>query len=140
MKHTLFLTASFSTVLLSATLSIKDIDQKVSQIQAPRGAMDGSLFNKVSDPFVYYDRNKTTGAIIIPKEGSEDSNATRVSAIMNGKAFIGGSWKRVGDSAGIYKITKINTNGVLLSNGKKTKKVYLKNSSNEKNLIKIQGR
>jgi hypothetical protein len=43
MKHTLFLTASFSTVLLSATLSIKDIDQKVSQIQAPRGAMDGSL-------------------------------------------------------------------------------------------------
>ncbi|MDD5359626.1 MAG: hypothetical protein PHI79_01500 [Sulfurovaceae bacterium] len=140
MKHAIFLWAIFSTILLATTLSIKDIDQKVSQIQSPRGGLDGSLFNKVSDPFVYYDRNKTTGAIIMPKGDSEESNATRVSAIMNGKAFIGGGWKKVGDTTGSYKITGINSNCVYLNNGKNTKKVFLNNSSKEKNLIKIQGR
>lgn len=140
MKYTLFLWATLSTLLLATTLSIKDIDQKVSQIQSPRGGLDGSLFNKVSDPFVYYDRNKTTGAIIMPKGDSEDSNATKVSAIMNGKAFIGGGWKKVGDTTGSYKITRIDANCVYLNNGKKTKKVLLNNSSKEKKLIKIQGR
>ena len=140
MKYTLFLWATISTMLLATTLSIKDIDQKVSQIQSPRGGLDGSLFNKVSDPFVYYDRNKTTGAIIMPKEDGEDSNATKISAIMNGKAFIGGGWKKVGDTAGSYKITKIDVNCVYLNNGKKTKKVLLNNSSKENKLIKIQGR
>lgn len=140
MKYTLFLWATLSTILLATTLSIKDIDQKVSQIQSPRGGLDGSLFNKVSDPFVYYDRNKTTGAIIMPKEDGEDSNATKISAIMNGKAFIGGGWKKVGDTTGSYKITRIDANCVYLNNGKKTKKVLLNNSSKEKKLIKIQGR
>ena len=140
MKYTLFLWATLSTILLATTLSIKDIDQKVSQIQSPRGGLDGSLFNKVSDPFVYYDRNKTTGAIIMPKEDGEDSNATKISAIMNGKAFIGGGWKKVGDTAGSYKITKIDANCVYLNNGKKTKKVLLNSSSKENKLIKIQGR
>lgn len=140
MKYTLFLWANLSTILLATTLSIKDIDQKVSQIQSPRGGLDGSLFNKVSDPFVYYDRNKTTGAIIMPKDDGEDSNATKISAIMNGKAFIGGGWKKVGDTTGSYKITRIDANCVYLNNGKKTKKVLLNNSSKEKKLIKIQGR
>lgn len=140
MKYKIFLLATLSTMLIATTLSIKDIDQKVSQIQSPRGGLDGSLFNKVSDPFVYYDRNKTTGAIIMPKADSEDSNATKVSAIMNGKAYIGGGWKKVGDTTGAYKITKISPSSVDLSNGQKTKKVYLNNSSKNKNLIKTQGR
>lgn len=140
MKYTLFLWATLSTILLATTLSIKDIDQKVSQIQSPRGGLDGSLFNKVSDPFVYYDRNKTTGAIIMPKEDGEDSNATKISAIMNGKAFIGGGWKKVGDTTGSYKITRIDANCVYLNDGKKTKKVLLNNSLKEKKLIKIQER
>lgn len=140
MKYTIFLWATLSTILLATTLSIKDIDQKVSQIQSPRGGLDGSLFNKVSDPFVYYDRNKTTGAIIMPKDSDEDSNATKISAIMNGKAFMGGGWKKVGDTAGSYKITRIDANCVYLNDGKKTKKVLLNNSSKEKKLIKIQGR
>lgn len=140
MKYTLFLWATLSTILLATTLSIKDIDQKVSQIQSPRGGLDGSLFNKVSDPFVYYDRNKTTGAIIMPKEDGEDSNTTRISAIMNGRAFINGGWKKVGDTTGSYKITRIDANCIYLNNGKKTKKVLLNNSLKEKKLIKIQGR
>lgn len=140
MKYKISLWATLSTALIATTLSIKDIDQKVSQIQSPRGGLNGSLFDKVSDPFVYYDRNKTTGAIIMPKEDSEESNATKVSAIMNGKAYIGGGWKKVGDTAGAYKITKISPNSVDLSNGQKIKKVYLNNSSKNKNLIKIQGR
>lgn len=140
MKYTIFLWATLSTILLATTLSIKDIDQKVSQIQSPRGGLDGSLFNKVSDPFVYYDRNKTTGAIIMPKDSDEDSNVTKVSAIMNGKAFMGGGWKKIGDTAGSYKITRIDANCVYLNDGKKTKKVLLNNSSKEKKLIKIQGR
>jgi hypothetical protein len=140
MKYTIFLSIVLVGTLYATTLSVKDIDQKVSQIQSPRGGLHGSLFDKVSDPFVYYDRNKTTGAIIMPKGDEEDSNITKLSAIMNGKAFMDGGWKKVGDAIGIYKVAKISSNVVYLNNGKKTKKVYLNNNSNEKNLIKIQGR
>ncbi len=137
MKYTIFLSIVLTGTLLSATLSIKDIDQKVAQIRAPRGGLNSSIFNVVADPFVYYDRNKTTGAIIMPKETDEDSNATKLSAIMNGKAFIGGSWKKVGDTAGSYTITKIGQSSVFLNNGKKTKKIHLNRGSNEKKLIKF---
>ncbi|MBD3807944.1 MAG: hypothetical protein IE880_04420 [Epsilonproteobacteria bacterium] len=138
MKYPIFLSISLVGALFATTLSIKDIDKKVTQIGEPRGGLNSSIFNTVSDPFVYYDRNKTTGAIIIPKETGEDSNVTKLSAIMNGKAFIGGIWKKVGDTAGRYTITKIGSNSVVLNNGKKTKKVYLNSSSsNEKKLIKF---
>ncbi len=138
MKYTIFLSIVLTGTLFAATLSIKDIDQKVAQIGAPRGGLNSSIFNVVSDPFVYYDRNKTTGAIIMPRETDEDFNVTKLSAIMNGKAFIGGSWKKVGDAAaGGYTITKIGQSSVFLNNGKKTKKVHLNRGLNEKKLIKF---
>ena len=77
----------------------------------------------VSHPFVYFERNATTGAIITPKKENDDTIV--ISGIMNNKAYIDGSWKRVGEKVGDYTIGSIGINAVILSNGRKSKNFLL---------------
>ena len=135
MKKVAFIALLMMSTANAIGLSAQDIDIKVAKIQVTRGGMDISKFQTVSDPFVYYERNASTGAIIAPKTEDEIT----IAAIMNSKAYIDGSWKKVGDRIGSYVIKSIGVNFVILKNGGKIKKLFIGNKQ-ENNFIKIQGR
>jgi hypothetical protein len=135
MKQIILIAAAVITTTYSASLSTQDIDKKVSEIQATRNGMNVARFETMSDPFVYFDRNASTGAIITPKM----ENVITIGAIMNGKAYIDGNWKKVGDKVGSYTIKSIGTNVVTLKNGGEIKKLFIGNKQ-ENSLIKLQGR
>ena len=116
-------------------LSAQEINTKVAKIQVTRGGMDVSKFQTVSDPFFYFERNATTGAIITPKTEDEIT----IAAIMNNKVYIDGGWKKAGDTIGSYTIKSIGPNFIILKNGGKMKKLFIGNNQ-ENNFIKIQGR
>ncbi len=135
MKQIIMIAAAVITTTYSASLSTQDIDKKVSEIQATRNGMNVIRFETMSDPFVYFDRNASTGTIITPKM----ENEVTIGAIMNGKAYIDGSWKKVGDKVGSYTIKSIGANVVIIRNGGEIKKLFIGNKQ-ENDLIKLQGR
>lgn len=138
MKQILIVAVLSGTVLLcAASLSVNEIDTMVAKIQTTRGGMNVAQFETVLDPFVYFERNATTGAIITPKKENDDTIV--ISGIMNNKAYIDGSWKRVGEKVGDYTIKSIGINTVILSNGRKIKKLFISDKK-DNNLIKLKVR
>jgi len=135
MKKVAFITFLVMSAAYAVGLSAQDIDIKVAKIQVTRGGMDISKFETVSDPFIYYERNASTGAMITPKTDDEIT----IAAIMNNKVYIDGGWKKVGDKIGNYTIRSIGANFVILKNGGKMKKIFI-GDKQENNFIKIQGR
>ncbi len=138
MKQIIIVAILSSTVLLcAASLSVNEIDTMVAKIQTTRGGMNVAQFETVSDPFVYFERNATTGAIITPKKENDDTIV--ISGIMNNKAYIDGGWKRVGEKVGDYTIKSIGINTVILSNGRKIKKLFISDKK-DNDLIKLKVR
>jgi hypothetical protein len=135
MKYITLIILSSTAIIYATSLSIQEINTKVAQIQTTRGGMNIEQFETVSDPFVYFERNATTGEIIAPK----GENIVAVSAIMNGKAYINGGWKRAGEKIGDYTIKSVGANFIVIRSGNKIKKLFV-NRKQENNVIKIQGR
>ncbi|MDD5406214.1 MAG: hypothetical protein PHE73_04630 [Sulfurovaceae bacterium] len=137
MKQIVLTILSGTAILCATSLSVKDIDTMVAKIQTTRSGMNAAQFESVSDPFIYFEVNSTTGAFMAPKEQNDDTII--IGGIMNNKVYIDGSWKRIGEKVGNYTIRSIGVNTVVLYNGRKIKKLFISNKK-DNNLIKIQGR
>lgn len=127
----------FSLLLVAGNVvTTKELESKVNAIQAPRVGLNSSDINGIKDPFIYLDRNKTTGALMPQNHSTIKDIDLNLSAIMNGKAFVNNNWLKSGDKVGDYTIITIGNNSVVFSKNNSTKRVFI--NAKKENLIKLQ--
>ncbi len=117
-------------------ITTKELEDKVSSIQAPRVGLSSTDLSGVKDPFIYLDRNATTGALIPQKLSAVKDVDLNLSGIMNGKAFVNNAWIRTGEKAGDYTVISIDKNSVIFRKDDSTKRVFINNKKD--NVIKLQ--
>ncbi len=127
----------FSLLLVAANVvTTKELEDKVNAIQAPRVGLTSSDLKGTKDPFIYLERNATTGALIDQKLLVTKDMDLNLSGIMSGKAFVNNSWVRTGDKVGDYAIVSIGKDSVVFSKNSSTKRVFV--SSKKENPIRLQ--
>ena len=127
-------TALFLTIVSVLFLYADEIDDMVSKINSKRTSnISKQKLLDITSPIpkiVVVEQNNSkegnTTAIVQP---SEDS--FKLSAIMNNRAYINGSWVKKGDMVGSYKLVDIMDNAVYLKNGKKNKMVFFESCNNK---------
>lgn len=134
MKKILFIT-SVLTVSLFAELSVEQIEKMVSKIHLKREGVDLKTLDATKEPFAKTLEKKEEEALIVPTQ--KDKGKLSLHAIMNGKAYINDSWKRVNDKVMGYTLKYIGKRGVVLRNGNNVKKLFL---YERENIIKLEER
>jgi len=120
---------------LQAELSVKKIETMVQKIQNKRVSKLDVDFLKVPSPFVVVlprDENHTESQIVKPENTVQFS----LSAIINGRAFLNGSWVREGDTVAGYRVEKIQPGEVLLKKEDREIRLFLPEQKKE-NILQI---
>jgi len=125
------------TIVASATLSTKQIEEMVIKIHQKRPGIDKTKLDMTKDPFngsVSDEDSKTK--TVVKKDVVSDNIVLQLHAILGDKAFINNRWVKVNDKINGYELKYIGKRGVVLQNGNHIKKLLFKKD----NLIKIEGR
>ena len=134
MKKTALLILSIA-ILLSANLSIKQIENMVLKIHKKRPGIDIAVLEKTSNPFnikqIHKENNKTKNTKVVIRKINEAK--LQLHAIMGNKAFIDNKWLKVNDTIEGYQLKHIGKRGVVLQNGNSIKKLLFNDKKN--NLI-----
>jgi len=132
----IFLLLMALTVLLSADLSVEQIEKMVYKIHEKREGVKLDTLNATPEPFIIGENNVT---FVEETKSVEKKEAKLVlHAIVNGKAYINDSWSNVDDSIMGYSLKFIGKRGVVLRNGNHIKKLYLRKERD--NFIKLEER
>ena len=132
----IFLSLVALTVLLSADLSVEQIEKMVYKIHEKREGVKLDTLNDTKEPFIIGENNVT---FVEEAKNLEKKDAKLVlHAIMNGKAYINDSWSSVDDKIMGYSLKFIGKRGVVLRNGNHIKKLYLRKERD--NFIKLEER
>ena len=132
----IFLLLVALTVLLSADLSVEQIEKMVYKIHEKREGVKLDTLNDTKEPFIIGENNVT---FVEEAKSLEKKEAKLVlHAIMNGKAYINDSWSSVDDKIMGYSLKFIGKRGVVLRNGNHIKKLYLRKERD--NFIKLEER
>lgn len=124
-------------VISAEIITTKEIESKVASIQAPRVGIINADMIGLKDPFLYLDRNKTTGTILPEAIASEKKDVDlNLSGVMNGKAFVNNSWISVGEKVSGYTLTSIDKNSVVFAKEDIVKRIFA--NKNRENIIKLQ--
>lgn len=110
---------------LEAELSVKKIETMVKKIQSKRVSKLKVDFAKVPSPFVVVlprDENRTESQILKPENAAVQFS---LSAIINGRAYLNGSWVSEGDTVAGYRVEKILPDEVLLKKEDKEIRLFL---------------
>lgn len=120
------------------------VDGQVAAIKPPRSGISSSAVNRVKSPFIItYTATKPGKKSSTPgRAGSKPAarpaiKPMKVHAIMNDSALINGKWYKPDEKVRGYRVAKIDRESVLLTRGKKEKKLFL-SSANSKIKIKIK--
>ena len=105
---------------------IKEYDTLFEQIGQKRVGVSNSEINIVKNPFLM------TNVKTVIKDG----NTTKIkkikyilNAIFSKKAKINGKWYKLNNEIGDFKLTKINNNSVIISNGHSKKELFIRKSN-----------
>ena len=130
---------------LLADVNTDWVDGQISAIKPPRSGISSSAVNRVKNPFIITYSTTQTGKTGKKASTSKSSGGKttakrttqpmKVHAIMNDSALINGKWYKPDEKVRGYRVAKIDRESVLLTRGKKEKKLFL-SSANSK--IKIQ--
>ncbi|MCF6330201.1 MAG: hypothetical protein L3I99_01475 [Sulfurimonas sp.] len=126
---------TLSLILLTSLLSSNDlvwIDEQIDAIKPPRSGEHNSKISRISDPFIFLEKNgykpikKISKKTDLKKNDSNiksvfSSSLLRLSMIMNGSALINNKWYKVDDWVKKYKIIEISNSSVTLRRNSKTK-------------------
>ena len=108
------------------------IDTMVQKIKSPRESnISAQKLKEIPSPIleIPVDKNATldeNGSVAPEYEPNLETFILK--AIMNNKAFINDKWVAIGEKIGDYKLVDIMDDSVYLTNGKKSKMVFFKNS------------
>lgn len=135
MKKIFLLLVTFS-VLLSADLSVEQIEKMVYEIHQKREGVKLETLNDTKEPFLIGEDNVT---FIKEIKNVEKKEAKLVlHAIVNGKAYINDSWSNVDDKIMGYTLKFVGKRGVVLRNRDHIRKLYLRKERD--NFIKLEER
>jgi len=123
--------------LLSADLSVKQIEEMVKKIHLKREGISLETLENTKEPFVRVKNENNVTVIEVPTKKEEDVKLN-LHAIMGGKAYINDGWKKTGDNILGYTVEYIGKKGVVLRNGNTIKKLFLGKA--KENFIKIEER
>lgn len=137
MKKIIFL-MSLMSICSFAELSVEQIQMMVQQIHQKREGVKLDTLELTKEPFVRIQESNSTTKIILPDLEPKDKMSLH--AIMNGKAFINDSWKKVGDNILGYTLVYIGKNGIVLRNENQIKKLFLHKHKDKNNYIMTKER
>jgi len=134
----------FALLLLSFTAfgdtTLSWVDKQIEAIKPPRPTIPESQFSKVEDPFIFINVKKLEEKnAVTAKKRKRNSYKKKykvklsLSIIMNNKARINSKWYKLGDTLYGYKLTKIDSNRVVLTKRGRTR--ILSTYTKKKNLI-----
>ncbi len=153
MKTTLI---TLLAVFLSSTLFATELEWVDEQIEAIKPPRKGVSIAGVGDPFIFLEKNKPKSkdkgtassapgirmtaakpSVLKQKVCPPDGNTTKsggfeLSAIINSKAMINGSWYKKSDTISSYTVSDISKNSVTLKKG--DKELILSTSSKKQTL------
>jgi len=132
----IFLSLVSLTVLLSADLSVKEIEKMVYKIHQKREGVKLETLATTKEPFAIGENNVTMVAAIQKVEKQEAKLVLH--SIVNGKAYINDSWSSLDDIVMGYTLKFVGKRGVVLRNGNHIKKLYLRKKRD--NFIKLEER
>jgi len=124
------------TVLLSADLSVEQIEKMVYKIHQKREGVKLETLATTKEPFAIGENNVTFEEAIQKVEKKEAKLVLH--AIVNGKAYINDSWSSLDDIVMGYTLKFVGKRGVVLRNGNHIKKLYLRKERD--NFIKLEER
>ena len=132
----IFLLLLSLTVLLSADLSVEQIEKMVFSIHEKREGVKLDTLNNTKEPFGMGENNVT---VVVGKKQVTNKEAKLVlHSILNGKAYINDTWVSLDDKMMGYTLKFIGKRGVVLRNGNHIKKLYLRKARD--NFIKLEER
>lgn len=132
----IFLSLVSLTVLLSADLSVEEIEKMVYKIHQKREGVKLETLATTKEPFAIGENNVT---FVAETQKVEKKEAKLVlHAIVNGKAYINDSWSSLDDIVMGYTLKFVGKRGVVLRNGNHIKKLYLRKERD--NFIKLEER
>lgn len=155
-KSIIILSIFVGTSLISNELSW--VDEQVKAIKPARTGMSSRSLSKLKDPFIFLKKNDITvhadntkktiqpsatkiattrsKETYVPSKTRYVSGTLTISAIMNNSAMINGSWYKLGDKIGRYKVKEIHRNSVLLANSEKKILLSTKSGSQKIKFLK----
>jgi hypothetical protein len=120
----LFMVAVIFSLPLSAELSIEDIQKMVRDIRAKRTSkMEHNT--TVASPFAVM--RQSNGNVVMAS--AQDGEASfSLGAIVNTSAFIDGDWYKAGEMVGIFRVSSIATDHVVLESENRKITLFFKPS------------
>jgi len=119
---------------ISLEQEVKEYDQIFSKIAKKRIGIDGTMIDKINNPFIVQTVEHNTSDITAPVQTPEYA----LEAIVNQRVKINGQWYGIHETIESYKIVKITQKSATLANEIETKELFIrtKNGNNVKILSK----
>jgi hypothetical protein len=119
---------------ISLEQEVKEYDQIFSKIAKKRIGIDGTMIDKINNPFIVQTIEHNTSDITDPVQTPEYS----LEAIVNQRVKINGQWYGIHETIETYKIVKITQKSATLANEIETKELFIrtKNGNNVEILSK----
>jgi len=125
-----------------ADLSLAEIQKMVTKIHEKRAGVNLETLENTKEPFVRLeeDENNVSTFVIPQKDIEAEGEDVRLvlHAILNGKAYINEEWVSLNKTILGYTLKYIGRRGVVLRNGNRIKKLFLKKQ--EESLILLKER
>jgi hypothetical protein len=135
MKNIIILISLLGTSMY-ADLSVEQIRDMVTKIHEKREGIKLETLENTKEPFVRLQEENNITTFVIPVKA--DETKLSLHAILNGKAYINDTWKRIDETIGGYTVKYIGKKGVVLRNSNQIKKLFL--HKKRENFIMIEGR
>ena len=121
----------FSTAaLLSAEITINDIDKLVNDIKQERIGLKDSEIRSAKDPFIY--TGGKIGRIISSYKTVKRHYRFVLSAVINDRVKINGRWYKLNSKVNGFRISRVGKDHVLLTRKNERIRVFLKRSKSKK--------
>ncbi len=121
----------FSTAaLLSAEITINDIDKLVNDIKQERIGLKDSEIRSAKDPFIY--PGGKLGRIISSYKTVKRHYRFVLSAVINDRVKINGRWYKLNSKVNGFRISRVGKDHVLLTRKNERIRVFLKRSKSKK--------
>lgn len=116
------------------------VDEQIEAIKPPRKGVSDANISALKDPFIFKNSNSSKESVKTVAKSSKSSKYKSLKryrkyilkTIINKSAMINGKWYKINDKVGLYTLSEVKRNSVVLSY--KSKKLVLSTVSKNKNL------
>ena len=133
----LIVSFTFLSVVLSADLTVQQIEQMVEKISERREGVKLETLDTTKEPFVRLEEGEDKVIKFVVPEKLEEAKIN-LHAIVNEKAYLNDKWFATGDKIMGYTVDSIDNKSVVLKNEKNIKKLFLHDEKN--NIIQLTER